>query len=108
MTTTSRIPHLADAFFKGLEEQCKLRPQRRGYNHDENGKPELEWITKEREFMLQQVNIERAGLLKSKLSMESIRRVETMAVGHSDYTRKFAIYCAELVLFANDAGEIRS
>ena len=99
MQPATRVPRLADAFFMGLEEQAKLRKERGGFGHDETGKPELEWITKEREFMLQQVNIERAGLHKNKKSMADIRRVETMAMGHSDYTRKFAIYCAELVLF---------
>jgi len=94
----SPIPRLADAFFMGLEEQCKLRKERKGYAHDENGKSELEWITREREFMLQQVNIERARLFKPAKMMADIRRVEIMAQGHIDYTRKFAIYCAELVL----------
>jgi hypothetical protein len=98
MLHSNSIPRLADDFFRGLEEQCKLRKERGKFGHDENGKPEVEWITKEREFMLQQVNIERAGLHKPAKTMADIRRVETMAMGHSDYTRKFAIYCAELVL----------
>jgi len=89
------IPRLADAFFQSLEDQCKLRKQRTGTDKV-SGEPE--WIVAERDHMLTIVNRERATLGKPALDLRPIRRVETMACGHSDYTRKFAIYCAELVL----------
>lgn len=80
--------HLFEAFFAGLEGVCKNRSL---YSVDD-------WILREREFMLSQVNVERAGLGKKKMTLSDIERAETMAVGHCDYTRKFAWYCVELVL----------
>lgn len=92
------VRSLAAAFLVGLEEQCKLRKDRGGFLVNEDGRPELAWVLLERQFMHQQVNIERAGLHKPAVPIVTIRRVETMASGHIDYTRKFARYCAELVL----------
>ena len=92
MNARHSVRSLSDALFLGLEEQCKLRRERNRMVHNHAGKPEPEWIVREREFMHQQVNIE---------------RVESMACGHSDYTRKFAIYCAELVLLVDDVRSIK-
>lgn len=49
---------------------------------------ELEWVIFERETMFNFTNEER---LKNNLPP-----VEGWAAGHSDYTFKFALYCAEL------------
>jgi len=36
------------------------------------------------------------GLGPPPVTIEDIKRVEGWAAGHSDYTFKFALYCAEL------------
>lgn len=58
---------------------------------------DLTWIVYERRMMWQAVNRMRRGRGKSPLSMDEVERVERLAVGHTDYTPKFARYCAELV-----------
>lgn len=57
-----------------------------------------DWIFRERQAMLNAVNREREKLKKSMLTEEDIRFVEQIACGHCDYSSKFALYCAELVL----------
>lgn len=59
--------------------------------------PECEWAAYERARMHEKVNEIRADLGRPALPMEDILRVERQAVGHSDYSLKFAFYCAELV-----------
>lgn len=66
------------------------------------------WIAAERDLMLRETNECRKGLDKSPLAIEQIMRVERMALGHSDYPKKFALYCAELVLDCGMTGDMRS
>ncbi len=54
------------------------------------------WIYAERRAMLDAVNAELSKARLPPVSIEAIERVERMAVGHSDYGSKFALYCAEL------------
>jgi hypothetical protein len=77
---------LAETFFSRLEAQAKLRSK---YSN-------CEWVAAERELMHHLVNQERKARGLAKLLVSEIERVELLAVGHSDYTRKFALYCAEL------------
>jgi len=58
---------------------------------------EFEWVIYERAIMLQAVNAMRLQRGRSQIMVEEVRRVEAMAVGHVDYSRKFALYCAHLV-----------
>lgn len=58
--------------------------------------PECEWAVFERARMHETVNEIRADRGLPALPVEDIVRVERQAVGHSDYSRKFAFYCAEL------------
>jgi hypothetical protein len=58
--------------------------------------PECEWAAYERTRMHEKVNEIRANRGLSAITVEDILRVERQAVGHSDYTLKFAFYCAEL------------
>lgn len=58
---------------------------------------ELGWVIYERETMHQAVNEARAEAGKQPLTVDQIEQVESEADGHSDYSRKFALYCAELV-----------
>lgn len=58
--------------------------------------PECEWAAYERARMHETVNELRADRGLPAVPLEEIVRVERLAVGHSDYGRKFAFYCAEL------------
>lgn len=59
---------------------------------------ELEWVIYEREVMLQAINAVRLQQKRPQITVEEVHRVEESAVGHSDYSQKFALYCAELAL----------
>ena len=65
--------------------------------------PECEWAAFERTRMHETVNAIRAERGLSALPVDDIVRVERQAVGHSDYSLKFAFYCAELA----SAGPVR-
>jgi len=56
------------------------------------------WIAYERQQMHTAVVAARAKLGKGPISLAEIERVEATAVGHTDYARKWSLYCAELVL----------
>jgi hypothetical protein len=58
---------------------------------------EREWMVYEREVMLKAVNEERVRLGLARISITDIQKAEYHALDHSDYTEKFALYCAELV-----------
>lgn len=55
------------------------------------------WVLHERETMHAAVNQARAEAGKQPLPIAAIEAVEQQACGHSDYSSKFALYCAELV-----------
>lgn len=57
---------------------------------------ELGWIVFERETVWRAVNDERARLGRGPVSLTDLARAESMANGHSDYTKKFALYAAEV------------
>jgi len=56
-----------------------------------------DWHNFEKLSMLAAVNEHRAELSREPRSLADIERVEQMASGHIDYTKKFALYCAELI-----------
>jgi len=56
------------------------------------------WMEMELRRMHEEVSRLRFEMGKSELPIEEVRKVECLAVGHSDYSRKFALYCVELVL----------
>jgi hypothetical protein len=58
--------------------------------------PELGWVVYERQVMFNAVNVERAANGLNPIAMKELVMAETMTTGHSDYTSKFALYCAEL------------
>lgn len=65
--------------------------------------PGIEWIEYEKLTMLQAVNrlisVETRFSLNEppKVTLEQIEFAEGRAAGHIDYTRKFVLYCTELV-----------
>jgi len=61
-------------------------------------KVRADWVFFERGVMLAAVNEERTRSNLPPCCVEMIEKVERLAVGHSDYSSKFALYCAELAL----------
>jgi phosphopantetheine adenylyltransferase len=59
---------------------------------------ELGWVIYERETMHRAVNEARAERGLAPVPLAAVERVESLASGHSDYSSKFALYCAELAL----------
>lgn len=57
-----------------------------------------EWIEQERNAMFEEVNRQRAVREQPPVLLKDLMKLETMACGHVDYSSKFALYCAELVL----------
>ena len=80
-----------DLYKKFLEELKVVQNQRRGV-------PSEVWVPREREFMLNLINTARSEEGRPPVAIEDVERVETFAMGHVDYTSKFALYCAELVV----------
>lgn len=89
---------LQTSFQKTLEDAAAQRKDRHEIITLGNGRTEVAWVIFERDTMFDAVTRERAKLGKGPVAMTEVQRVETMACGHSDYGRKFALYCAELVL----------
>ena len=56
-----------------------------------------DWITMERTAMWEAVNRHRTQVGKEPVTVEEVERVEQLAVGHTDYGTKYALYCTELV-----------
>ncbi|WP_147484249.1 hypothetical protein [Streptomyces albidoflavus] len=57
---------------------------------------ECAWAAYERKEMWKAVNAIRLDRGYSEVSLDEVIYVELQAAGHSDYSRKFAFYCAEL------------
>jgi hypothetical protein len=55
------------------------------------------WNMYEKLLMWKLVNQTRNALDKDLVPFSDIERIEQSAAGHIDYTKKFALYCAELV-----------
>lgn len=60
--------------------------------------PWPEWHTYEMLTMMRNVNRVRYHKDEPLVSLEEIEAVEQQAAGHVDYTKKFALYCAELAV----------
>jgi hypothetical protein len=93
---------IVDRLHKTLCEAQALRSEKSNWVEGDGGTT-LEWILYERQVMFKAVNWERACQNLKPITVEQLRRAENCAVGHCDYTRKFALYCAELVT----DGEVR-
>lgn len=74
------------------------RTQKQGWCYDPvEGREIPEWVVFERKTMLDAVNVERAIRGLSPIDVETLyHKAERRAEGHSDYSRKFALYCAWL------------
>jgi len=87
------LQKLTADFLRVLNDAQKHRSERSRWIGDE-----LEWVIYEREVMLQAINAVRLQRKKPRITVEEVYYVEVMAVGHADYSQKFALYCAQLAL----------
>lgn len=85
-------------FLDKLDRATQERPKRSGWAPRFDGTSELEWITYERSVMLEAVNQARHAIGRAPVTVNDVMRVENTASGHCDYVRKFALYCAEMVM----------
>lgn len=56
------------------------------------------WALHERQIMCDEVNRLRATRGRPPVTTKDIMKVERCAAGHSDYSSKFSLYCAEIVM----------
>lgn len=101
MSTTKWRGNLA-SLRETLVAAQAVRSERPGLATLADGSSELEWVLYERTQMLAAVNALREHAGKRPISVAAVVAAETRAMGHVDYTTKFAIGCAELVA-ADDA-----
>jgi len=59
---------------------------------------EVEWVTLERQLMIDTVQKMRKEENLPLVPVEDILRAEREACGHTDYTVKFVRYCAEITI----------
>jgi len=88
------------SFEKVLSDAILERGKRSSLIYDEiTGKSELEWAIYERQKMLSLVNqLRKQRNIPLVTEQTVLRRCEWPAVGHHDYVRKYAFYCAELAM----------
>lgn len=87
------LQKLTNDFLRVLNDAQKHRSEKSKWIG--NG---LGWVIYEREVMLQVVNAVRLQRKRPRIMVEEVRRVEESAIGHTDYSQKFALYCAQLAL----------
>lgn len=89
-----------DYLMAALVEAQKKRqdPHFQQWMKTPEGDHEFAWVLYERAQMLHDVNKARVGIGRDPVSVDAVRAVERQAEGHSDYTRKFALGCADLIL----------
>lgn len=86
---------LYDRMYAALTAAQAERPNRQAMIGDEP-----EWVRYERDAMWNEVNAVRAENGQRPALLTDILAAEQQAVGHSDYTQKYALYCAELAATA--------
>ena len=93
---TKPVTHLSA--FERLHETLVNAQAFRGLLNErplEDGKPA--WVAVERGAMHAAVNRLRDRVGLPGVDPELVERAESMAAGHVDYTKKYALYCADLV-----------
>lgn len=66
---------------------------------------ELGWVLYERQVMTDAVNRMRARLGKAPVHIDTVKRVDQSATGHSDYVLKYALGCTDLVMADDETGK---
>jgi hypothetical protein len=80
-------------FLTDLQKERKARPD----IGDFHGEALPNWAIYEIEEMFKKVNLTRAKLNLEPCSVQTLLVADSRAAGHSDYSHKFALYCAEIV-----------
>lgn len=91
-----------DHFLKILSNAQSQRTKKSDIVYDhilDYGVPE--WQIFERQIMLTEINRWRIARELDPICEQKLYQVEQFAVGHIDYSSKFALYCAKLALFDN-------
>ncbi len=98
----NKLVDLRDEMLQVLSAAQKERSKRlnmveivNAWGHKENV---CAWAVYEMNTMLTEVNKRRSSRRLSPISLNDIQKVESSACGHSDYSSKFALYCAELTI----------
>ncbi|NEA52414.1 hypothetical protein [Streptomyces sp. SID10815] len=91
----SDVSRLADRLQRVLARAQEERTERDELVDGPDG-TECAWAAHERDQMWKAVNALRADDGRPSIPLDDIVQVERQAAGHSDYSRKFALYCAEL------------
>jgi hypothetical protein len=81
-----------------LLQRLSLAQEERGLRPDFTADGEPGWVAYERQVMVEATNEERERAGLPPVPPEQVRAVERQAEGHSDYSRKFALGCAFLVV----------
>ncbi len=91
---------LTDQMLNTFREAAKERNARSNWipGPGEPTAQELAWNNFERGIMVDAVNFERSARNLPPVSVRNFMIVERLAVGHSDYATKLALYCAELAV----------
>lgn len=94
MTTRIQLIDQFDELIRKLQGQRHKRPKMVKLGQEEVP----EWHIYEMEGVLAEVNRQREANGFGRARMRDISRVEQMACGHSDYSRKLARYAADMSL----------
>lgn len=109
MTTPTRTKlEVRDHLLRVLSKAQKERKKRQDMVQDTDSPYSKEnpgWVLFERRTMLDEVNRLRAEKGQTPVTPRDIIKVENQALGHSDYSSKFALYCAEISL-GKDANHV--
>ncbi len=89
---------LRDHFLTLLVKAQGERSRRDDMVPGPDGWKEPGWIVYERQVMFDEVNRLRGTRGRAPVTLKDVMKVEGCASGHVDYSRKYALYCAEIVL----------
>lgn len=64
----------------------------------------IDWADLELMDVLKEVNWHLMTRCQKEISLGELKRIEKFALGHHDYSNKFALYCAERILFGKWKG----
>ena len=82
-----------------LQNEQGNREKNREWVYDDIEGDSPRWVINERHAVLNEVNAIRKAAGKLPIAVETLNvKAERQACGHVDYTRKFALYAAELAM----------
>lgn len=91
---------------RGLQQDRWKRPGTVNVDTPHGVRIKPAFVPHEQQGMTNAVNQARTARGLPPVTLEDVQRVEQQAVGHIDYTAKFALYCAELA-WGRNAHEVQ-